>query len=95
MNVHQTPEPALEATQKLPADRMALLSGRSPIPMPAVGRIICACFNVGVNQLTSAVAAGCTTLEHIGAQLRAGPNCGSCRSEIRTIIDAGRVQAAE
>lgn len=25
MNVHQTPEPALEATQKLPADRMALL----------------------------------------------------------------------
>ena len=77
------------------ADRMALLSGRSPRPMPSVGRIVCSCFNVGVNQLASAVAAGCATVEQIGAQLRAGTNCGSCRSEIRTIIDAGRVQAAE
>jgi assimilatory nitrate reductase catalytic subunit len=77
------------------ADRMALLSGRSPRPMPPVGRIVCSCFNVGVNQLASAVAAGCSTVEQIGAQLRAGTNCGSCRSEIRTIIDAGRVQAAE
>jgi assimilatory nitrate reductase catalytic subunit len=77
------------------ADRMVLLSGRSPRPMPSVGRIVCSCFNIGVNQLASAVAAGCTTVEQIGTQLRAGTNCGSCRSEIRTIIDAGRVQAAE
>ncbi|MEP9390186.1 nitrate reductase [Mesorhizobium sp. KR9-304] len=77
------------------ADRMALLSGRSPVPMPSVGRIICSCFNIGVNQLASAAAAGCATVEQVGAQLRAGTNCGSCRSEIRAIIDAGRVQAAE
>ena len=77
------------------ADRMALLSGRSPVPMPAVGRIICSCFNVGINQLASAVAAGCHSVEAIGAELRAGTNCGSCRSEIRSIIDAGRIQAAE
>jgi assimilatory nitrate reductase catalytic subunit len=76
-------------------DRMALLSGRSPRPMPSVGRIVCSCFNVGINQLASAVATGCSTVEAIGAQLRAGTNCGSCRSEIRSIIDAGRVQAAE
>jgi assimilatory nitrate reductase catalytic subunit len=77
------------------ADRRALLSGRAPVPLPAVGRIVCSCFNVGVNQLASAVAAGCNSLEAIGTTLRAGTNCGSCRSEIRTIIDAGRVQAAE
>ena len=76
-------------------DRMALLSGRSPRPTPSVGRIVCSCFNVGANQLASAVATGCSTVEAIGAQLRAGTNCGSCRSEIRSIIDAGRVQAAE
>ncbi|MDX8530579.1 nitrate reductase [Mesorhizobium sp. VK25A] len=77
------------------ADRHALLSGRSPVPMPAIGRVVCACFHVGANQLASAVAAGCDSLEAIGSTLRAGTNCGSCRSEIRAIIDAGRVQAAE
>ncbi|SFQ10960.1 assimilatory nitrate reductase catalytic subunit [Mesorhizobium sp. NFR06] len=77
------------------ADRHALLSGRSPVPMPAIGRVVCACFHVGANQLASAVAAGCDSLEAIGATLRAGTNCGSCRSEIRAIIEARHVQAAE
>ena len=77
------------------ADRHALLSGRSPVPMPAIGRVVCACFHIGANQLASAVAAGCDSLEAIGATLRAGTNCGSCRSEIRAIIDARHVQAAE
>ena len=35
------------------------------------------------------------SLEAIGSTLRAGTNCGSCRSEIRAIIDARHVQAAE
>ncbi|KAB2948662.1 MAG: nitrate reductase, partial [Rhizobiaceae bacterium] len=77
------------------ADRMAMLSGRSPVPMPSIGRVVCSCFNVGVNQIAAAVAAGCSTVDQVGAQLRAGTNCGACRSEIRTIIDAGRLQAAE
>lgn len=76
-------------------DRHALLSGRSPSPMPSVGRIVCSCFNVGVNQLATAVANGCGTLDAIGKALNAGTNCGSCRPEIRSILDAGRVQAAE
>ena len=76
-------------------DRRALLSGRSPMAAPPVGRIVCSCFNVGVNQLATAVAGGCSTVEQIGERLRAGTNCGSCRSEIRTIITAGHVQAAE
>ena len=32
-------------------DRHALLSGRSPAAVPSIGRIVCFCFNVGVNQL--------------------------------------------
>ncbi|TGQ53043.1 nitrate reductase [Mesorhizobium sp. M1C.F.Ca.ET.193.01.1.1] len=76
-------------------DRHALLSGRSPVPMPAIGRVVCSCFHIGVNQLASAVAAGCDSLEAIGSTLRAGTNCGSCRSEIKAIIDARHVQAAE
>jgi assimilatory nitrate reductase catalytic subunit len=75
-----------------PGERMALLSGRSPTPTPAVGRIVCACFNVGANQIA---ASGCSTVEKVGATLRAGTNCGSCRSEIRKLLDEARLQAAE
>jgi assimilatory nitrate reductase catalytic subunit len=76
-------------------DRLALLSGRSPAATPVVGRIVCACFNVGINQLAAAVAAGWASLDQIGAKLSAGTNCGSCRPEIRSIIDAARIHAAE
>jgi assimilatory nitrate reductase catalytic subunit len=78
-----------------PVDRRVLLSGLAPVPMPSAGRIICSCFNVGIHQIAAAVAEGCGSVEAIGAALRAGTNCGSCRSELRTIIDANRIEAAE
>ena len=77
-----------------PADRMALLSGRSPLPMPATGRIVCSCFNVGVNQIAGSVARGSHSVALIGQDLGAGTNCGSCRSEIRKIIEGFRLDAA-
>ncbi len=77
------------------AERRALLSGRSPRPVASVGRIVCSCFNVGASQIAGAAARGCSSLEDIGMALNAGTNCGSCRPEIRSIIDAARVQAAE
>jgi len=78
-----------------PVERRALLSGRPPVPMASVGRIVCSCFNVGFNQIVDAAAAGCASVDEIGQALKAGTNCGSCRSEIRGILDAGRLQAAE
>jgi assimilatory nitrate reductase catalytic subunit len=78
-----------------PRDRLALLSGRSPVPMPSIGRVVCACFGIGVNQIANAVAAGCASVEEIGERLRAGTNCGSCRPEIRTLVHADRLKAAE
>jgi assimilatory nitrate reductase catalytic subunit len=77
------------------ADRTALLSGRPQTPAPAAGRIVCSCFNVGVNEIAAASASGCSTVEQIGARLGAGTNCGSCRSEIRKLLDENRLQAAE
>ncbi|MGE0281510.1 MAG: molybdopterin dinucleotide binding domain-containing protein [Rhizobiaceae bacterium] len=77
------------------SDRNALLSGRSPVPLPELGRVVCSCFNVGVNQLAAAIAAGCRSVEDVGALLRAGTNCGSCRSEIRMIIAGSKLETAE
>ena len=78
-----------------PVDRMAVLAGRAPEALPTTGRIVCACFNVGENQIAKAVADGAATLEEIGQVLRAGINCGSCRSEIKRFFHEDRLQAAE
>lgn len=76
-------------------ERRALLAGRAPEARPSIGRVVCACFNVGVNQLAVAAQSGCRSLDAIGQALGAGTNCGSCRSEIRRIVDAYPAQAAE
>ena len=57
---------------------------------PIRGAIVCSCFSVGANQIASAVQRRLPSVEAIGAALQAGTNCGSCRAEIRGIIDASR-----
>jgi assimilatory nitrate reductase catalytic subunit len=76
--------------------RARLLAGRPGADQPDTGAIVCACFQVGVNSIVDAVTqGGCMSVDQVGAALKAGTNCGSCRSEIRGIIDANRLQAAE
>ena len=67
-----------------PRDRLRMLAGRAARGGEDRGAIVCSCFEVGVKQITNAVLAGrCGTVEQIGKELRAGTNCGSCRTEIR------------
>ena len=63
--------------------------------MPDKGAIVCACFSVGKNEIAAAARGGCHTVEAIGQTLKAGTNCGSCRAEIRGVIDACKIVAAE
>ncbi|QEL92017.1 nitrate reductase [Azospirillum brasilense] len=78
------------------AARRALLSGRSPVPMADEGRTVCSCFGVGVNRLIAAIQSqGLTTVQEVGAALRAGTNCGSCLPELKEILaDAQRSHVA-
>ncbi|MEJ8308359.1 molybdopterin-dependent oxidoreductase [Agrobacterium larrymoorei] len=76
-------------------NRFALVAGRPGAGRPDPGATVCSCFNVGINQITSAIREGCHTVEAVGACLSAGTNCGSCRAEIRTIIDGCLRTAAE
>ncbi|QDY99691.1 nitrate reductase [Nitratireductor mangrovi] len=76
-------------------ERRALLSGRPPVPQPDIGRIVCSCFAIGESQIAAAAAAGAMSVAAIGKALQAGTNCGSCRAEIREIVDENRLQAAE
>jgi len=85
----------LEEVHASQRERFRIVAGRAGTERPDAGAIVCSCFGVGVNQIVAAAAAGCTTVDAIGGALKAGTNCGSCRAEIRAIIQVNGVQAAE
>ena len=72
-------------------DRCSVLAGRPARSVPAAGKVICACFSVGVNTIASTVREQrLTTVEEIGQALKAGTNCGSCVPELDAILRASR-----
>ncbi|WP_274426412.1 nitrate reductase [Chelativorans sp. YIM 93263] len=77
-----------------PRSRNRVIAGRAGADRPDPGAVVCSCFGVGANQIAGAVRAGCTSLAAVGKTLKAGTNCGSCRAEIKGLIDAYRLEAA-
>jgi assimilatory nitrate reductase catalytic subunit len=71
-----------------PRRRFSIIAARPGAGGFDRGATICSCFGVGANQITAAIAAGCHSVEAIGQSTQAGTNCGSCRAEIRKIIEA-------
>ena len=87
---------SLFATDALSDDeRRALLSGRSVDGLASTGPIVCACFGVGRTTICNAIAAGARSAADIGAQLKAGTNCGSCIPELKRLIAQTNVAGAE
>ena len=69
------------------AERVELLSGNPATADHDRGEIVCACFGVGVRQISQAVARGSVrSVEEIGKLLRAGTSCGSCKPELSAIL---------
>ena len=66
--------------------RRLLLSGKSADGLASSGPIVCACFGVGRTAICDAIAAGAHSPAEIGAQLKAGTNCGSCIPELKRLI---------
>lgn len=68
-------------------ERWRLLAGRDGGDQPDPGAVVCSCHGIGSNQIREAVQReGCATVDDIGKRLGAGTSCGSCRSEIETLI---------
>ena len=84
----------LEATHDNVRKRYQFVAGRPGADKPDPGATVCSCFGVGVNQIVAAARAGADTVDAIGKALGAGTNCGSCRAEIRGIIDSCALRTA-
>ena len=75
--------------------RFKIVAGRPGTDAIDKGATVCSCFGVGVNEIAAAAGRGCRTVAAIGEALQAGTNCGSCRAEIRTILESQKIEAAE
>ncbi len=72
---------------KAEAASFELLAGRPATPAPDRGRIICVCFDIGLNTILSAITEQkLISVEAVGAALNAGTNCGSCRPAIAALL---------
>ncbi len=70
-----------------PEERASVLAGRPGKGQADAGRIVCACFAVGLNTITDAIRSQqLTTPEAIGQILKAGTNCGSCIPELKALL---------
>ncbi len=57
------------------------------------GEVICSCFNVGKNAILDCINQSCaSSVDKIGAALKAGTNCGSCKPEIKHLISSSAKQ---
>ena len=83
----------LDAVHADPQDRFRLLAGRPGGAVKDRGPIVCVCFNVGRNDIIDAIRSGCGNVADVGARVQAGTNCGSCRPEIRLLIEDLAVKA--
>jgi assimilatory nitrate reductase catalytic subunit len=85
----------LFAAEQLSDDqRRMLLSGTSTDGLAITGPIVCACFGVGRGTICDTIAAGANSAAAIGAQLKAGTNCGSCIPELKRLIAQANADGA-
>lgn len=76
----------IETKTELGEKRLSLLrSGQAP--KPVIGKLVCSCNNVGEGNLQEAIRGGCSNLKDLCSQTGAGTGCGSCKPEIKALID--------
>jgi ferredoxin-nitrate reductase len=90
---------AAEAAEfrKLIAERTELVEKRSLLLRPGaggkqavLGRLVCTCKDVGEENILQAVKNGCKTVTDICSATGAGTGCGSCRPELKMILEKAR-----
>ncbi len=76
----------IENKIELSEKRLGLLrSGK--VVEPILGKVVCSCNNVGEGNLENKIKEGCKDLVQLCQLSGAGLGCGSCRSEVKAILD--------
>ena len=76
----------IESRTELSGKRLTLLRNGTPAE-PVLGELVCSCNNVGVGNIEKLIVAGTHQFEAICAHTGAGMGCGSCKPEVKTILE--------
>lgn len=77
----------IENKMELSEKRLQLLrSGKTAEPV--IGKLVCSCNNVGEGNLVNKIKEGCKDHLQLCQLTGAGMGCGSCRPEVKAILDA-------
>jgi len=76
----------IENRIELSEKRYELLRSQSQ-QEPILGRLVCSCNHVGTGNLANKIKTGCTDFNELCSLTGAGLGCGSCKPEIKTILD--------
>ncbi len=84
----------IESRTELSEKRMMLLRSGNP-PEPVRGKLVCSCNNVGEGNLTECIEKGVSSLNELCQATGAGLGCGSCKSEVKRLIDRSLAQISQ
>lgn len=77
----------IENKMELSEKRLQLLRSGKTVE-PVIGKLVCSCNNVGEGNLLNKIKEGCTDHLQLCQLTGAGMGCGSCRPEVKAILDA-------
>ncbi|MCR8560290.1 molybdopterin-dependent oxidoreductase [Mucilaginibacter sp. BJC16-A38] len=66
--------------------RLQLLRSGNKVE-PVLGKLVCSCNNVGSENIGNKIKAGCHTLKELCDTTGAGTGCGSCRPEVKRLLE--------
>lgn len=80
----------IENRIELSEKRKSLLMGSSET-RPVKGKLVCSCSRVGEGNIAEAIAGGCSDFTELCKQTGAGLGCGSCKTEVRELLNLAKV----
>ncbi|MDT0643477.1 molybdopterin-dependent oxidoreductase [Zunongwangia sp. F363] len=72
------------------SDKREQLLRSSGNAKPVVGKLVCSCSQVGAGNIEQAIAGGCANFTELSNQTGAGLGCGSCKTEVREILNTSK-----
>ncbi|MCF7560998.1 molybdopterin-dependent oxidoreductase [Sabulilitoribacter multivorans] len=82
----------IESKIEMSEKRNTLLRGSSN-DVPVLGKLVCSCSQVGSGNIEEAIKDGCVNFTELCNKTGAGLGCGSCKTEVREILNNAKVLA--
>lgn len=83
----------IESKTEMAEKRDKLLRGSSN-DIPVLGKLVCSCSQVGAGNIEEAISKGCTDFTELCNKTGAGLGCGSCKTEVRELLQNSKVLAS-